>query len=83
VTQATFVILGIAAVLFVYRLCIGPSLADRVVALNGVVLVGMGGIATHAAHTAIGAFLPTLVAISLVGPISNGMIARFIEGRRS
>ena len=82
-TQATFVILAIAAALFIYRLCAGPTLADRVVALNGLVLVGMGGIATHAAHTAIGAFLPTLVAISLVGPISNGMIARFIEGRYS
>ncbi|HWJ96672.1 MAG TPA: monovalent cation/H+ antiporter complex subunit F [Acidimicrobiales bacterium] len=81
-TQVTFVILGIAAVLFMYRLCAGPSLADRVVALNGVVLVGMAGIATHAAHTGVGAFLPTLVAIALVGPISNGMIARYIEGRQ-
>ena len=82
-TQATFAILATAAALFLYRLCAGPSLADRVVALNGLVLVGMGGIATHAAHTAVGAFLPTLVAISLVGPIGTGMIARFIEGRRS
>jgi multicomponent Na+:H+ antiporter subunit F len=82
-TQATFVILAIAAALFLYRLCVGPSLADRVVALNGLVLVGMGGIATHAAHTGVGAFLPTLVAIALVGPISTGMIARFIEGHHS
>lgn len=33
------------------------------------------------AHAAM--FLPTLVAVALVGPISNGMIARFIEGRQS
>jgi multicomponent Na+:H+ antiporter subunit F len=82
-TTATFVLLAAAAALFVYRLAAGPSLADRIVALNGLVLVGMGAIATHAAHTAEGAFLPTLVAISLVGPIGNGMIARFIEGRRT
>jgi multicomponent Na+:H+ antiporter subunit F len=82
-TQATFVLLAISAALFTYRLCAGPSLADRVIALNGLVLVGMGGIATHAAHTAVGAFLPALVAIALVGPIGNGMIARFIEERRS
>lgn len=63
------------------RLCAGPNLADRVVALNGLVIVGMCGIATHAAHTAVGSFLPTLVAIALVGPISNGMIARFTEAR--
>jgi multicomponent Na+:H+ antiporter subunit F len=82
-TQATFVLLAISAALFTYRLCAGPSLADRVIALNGLVLVGMGGIATHAAHTAVGAFLPALVAIALVGPIGNGMIARFIEERQS
>ena len=52
-TQATFVLLAISAALFSYRLCAGPSLADRVIALNGLVLVGMGGIATHAAHTAV------------------------------
>jgi multicomponent Na+:H+ antiporter subunit F len=80
-TQATFAILTLAAILFAYRLSVGPILADRVIALNGLLLVGMGAIATHAAHTGVGAFLPTLVAIALVGPISNGMIARFIEGR--
>ena len=81
-TEATFVILTFATVLFMYRLCAGPSLADRVVALNGAVIVGMGAIANHAAHTGVGAFLPTLVAVALVGPISNGMIARFIEARK-
>lgn len=81
-TQATFLILTVAAGLFLYRLCAGPSLADRLVALNGLVLVGMCAIATHAAHTGGGAFLPTLVAVALVGPISNGMIARFIEARQ-
>ena len=60
-TQATFVILTVAGALFAYRLCIGPSLADRIVALNGLVLVGMGAIATHAAHTGVGSFLPALV----------------------
>lgn len=82
-TEATFAILTIAAGLFLYRLCKGPSLADRVVALNGIVIVGMCGIATQAAHSGVGAFLPTLVAVALVGPISNGMIARFIEARSS
>jgi multicomponent Na+:H+ antiporter subunit F len=82
VTTATFVILTAAGALFGYRLCAGPSLADRVVALNGLVIVGMSALATHAAHTAVGSFLPTLVAVALVGPISNGMIARFIEARK-
>jgi multisubunit Na+/H+ antiporter MnhF subunit len=81
VTTAAFVVLALAAGCFAYRMINGPSLADRVLALNGLVLAGMGAIATHAAHTANGAFLPALVALALVGPIGNGMIARFIEGR--
>lgn len=81
-TTATLVILAVAAALYLFRLCIGPTLADRVVALSGLVLIGMGAIATQAAHTGVGAFLPVLVAIALVGPISNGMIARFIEERK-
>lgn len=79
--SATFVILAAAAALFAYRLCAGPSLADRVTALNGLVIVGMAAIATHATDTRVGSFLPTLVTIALVGPISNGMVARYIEGR--
>jgi multicomponent Na+:H+ antiporter subunit F len=80
-TATTFAILTLAAALFAYRLCVGPQLADRILAMNGLVLVGMGAIATHAVHTGNGAFLPALVAVALVGPIGNGMIARFIEAR--
>ncbi len=80
-TLGAFVMLTLAAGSFGYRLLIGPSLADRVIAVNGLVVVGMGALATHAAHTGNGSFLPTLVALSLVSAISNGMIARFIEVR--
>ncbi len=82
-TSAAFDILVLAAGCFTYRLVKGPTLADRIIALNGLVLVGMGAIAAHAAHSGNGAFLPALVALALVGPIGNGMIARFIEARES
>jgi multicomponent Na+:H+ antiporter subunit F len=82
VTVATFAILGCAALLFGARLALGPTLADRIIGLNGLLLVGMGAIATHAIRTGTGAFLPTLVAVALVGSISTGMVARFLEGRR-
>ncbi len=80
-TEITYVILILAALGFLYRMGAGPSLADRVLALNGLLLVGMGVIATRAAQSGDGAFLPTLIIIAVVGPISNGMIARFIERR--
>lgn len=81
-TDVILVVLMIAGLLFLVRFCVGPSLADRVVALNGLVLVGMGAIATQAVATGNGDFLPALVAIALVGPISTGMIARYMERNR-
>lgn len=81
-TVVIYVVLVVAGVLFTVRFCLGPSLADRVVALNGLVLVGMAAIATQAVETGNGAYLPALVAIALVGPISTGMIARYIERNR-
>lgn len=80
-TEATFIVLVLAGIAFAYRLCVGPTLADRITAMNGVVLVGMGALATWVAHTGNGTFLPTLIVVVLVGPISNGMIARYIETR--
>ena len=59
----------------------GPSLADRVVAINGLLLVGMGAIAARAVQTGVGAFLNVLVVVALVGFIGTAMVARFIEGR--
>ena len=45
-------------------------------------VISSEAIATHAAHTGNGTFLPALVALALVGPIGNAMIAHFIEGHR-
>ena len=81
-SDVTAVVLTVAAVLFTVRLCVGPTLADRVIALNGIVLAGMGAIANQAVATGNGDFLPALVAVALVGPISTGMIARYLERNR-
>ncbi|MPY92884.1 MAG: hypothetical protein GEV08_07375 [Acidimicrobiia bacterium] len=59
----------------------GPSLTDRVVAINGLLLVGMATIAARAVQTGIGAFLNVLVVVALVGFIGTAMVARYIEGR--
>jgi multisubunit Na+/H+ antiporter MnhF subunit len=80
-STATYLVLVAATFAFGYRLAIGPSLADRVIGVNGMLLVGMVGIAAHATFTGTGAFLPTLVVIALVGFVGTAIIARFIEGR--
>jgi len=77
---AAFVMLVLAAALFAYRMAVGPTLADRVIGVNGLLVVGMGGIGVHALNTGRGAFLPVLVVASLVGFVSTGMVARYLEG---
>jgi multisubunit Na+/H+ antiporter MnhF subunit len=81
VIAATFVVLVLAGALFGFRLLAGPSLADRVVALNGLLIVGMVGIAADAVRTERGAYIPVLVVLALVGFVGTAMIARFVEGR--
>lgn len=78
---ATYLVLTAAAGGFAFRMLRGPTLADRVVAINGLLLVGMAAIAARAVQTGIGAFLNVLVVIALVGFIGTAMVARFIEGR--
>lgn len=78
---ATFVVLVLAAGLFCFRLLAGPSLADRVVALNGLLVVGMIGLTAEAVRTERGAYIPVLVVVALVGFVGTAMIARFLEGR--
>jgi multicomponent Na+:H+ antiporter subunit F len=74
-------VLGIAAALFAARLVAGPTLADRVIALNGMLIVGMVLLAELAVETGRGTFLPVLVLLSVVGFLGTAMIARFLEGR--
>ena len=50
--EATYFLLAVAAAGFTYRLVRGPSLADRTLGLNGLVLVLMGAIASRAAGLA-------------------------------
>ena len=78
---AVLVVLGVAAALFTVRLVAGPTLPDRVVALNGLLIVGMVLLAELAVETGRGTFLPVLVLLSVVGFLGTAMIARFLEGR--
>lgn len=78
---ASLIVLGAAGALFAARLAIGPTLADRVVGLNGVVIVGMVLLAVDAMRSDRSAFLPVLVVLAVVGFVGTAMIARFLDGR--
>ena len=78
---ASFVVLALAALGFGYRLLAGPSLADRVIGVDGTLVVGVSAIALRAMQTGEGAFLPVAVVASLVGFVGTAVVARFIEGQ--
>lgn len=80
-TIAIAIALGLAFILFGSVLVRGPSLADRVIALDAMLICGIGFLFVHAIHTGRGAYLQVAVLLTLVGFISTAVIGRFIEGR--
>lgn len=73
--------LAVAAALFFVRLVRGPSLADRIVALDAILVVIVSGIAVQAARTRDGIYLDALVVAALLGFVGTITVARFIERR--
>ena len=78
---AIFVVLAAAGLGFAWRVARGPSLADRVIGLDGLLAAGVAALATDAVRTGRGAFLPVAVVVTLVGFVSTAVVARFIERR--
>lgn len=78
---AAYVVLVVAFVLFAARLLRGPSLADRVLAVDGMLVAGVSILLVNALDTGRGAYLQVAVMLTLVGFISTAVIARFIEGQ--
>lgn len=78
---ATLGLLALAFALFSARLLRGPSLADRVLALDGMIVCGIATLVVRAVDTGDGTFLPVAVVFTLVGFIGTAVVARFIEGQ--
>ncbi|MBW3669273.1 MAG: sodium:proton antiporter [Actinobacteria bacterium] len=80
-TNLAFAALGLAALLCLLRLVRGDSLADRIVAVDSLVLVVVAGIGVHAARTGDDVYLDVLVVAALLGFVGTTTVARFIERR--
>lgn len=76
-----YVLLLAAGALFLLRIVRGPSLTDRVLSLDGLLVTGVSAIAVQAVDTGSGTFLPVAVVLTLVGFIGTAVVARFIEGQ--
>jgi multicomponent Na+:H+ antiporter subunit F len=81
VTGVCFAGLSVAALLTLVRLVRGPSVPDRIVALDALLLIVVSGIAVGAAATGDGDFLAVLLAVALLGFVGTVTVARFVERR--
>ncbi len=76
VAIGAFVVTGVAAAV---RLLRGPSLADRIVALDVALISLMCALATHAAGGGDDSSLVVLVVIAIIGFTATVAASRFIE----
>lgn len=81
VAVVCYAALSLAAVAALVRLVLGPTVPDRIVALDNLLYVVVLGIAVAAAATGEGAFLGVLVAVALLAFVGTATVARFVERR--
>jgi multicomponent Na+:H+ antiporter subunit F len=80
VLAACLALLTSAAVLLVVRMALGPTMLDRVIALDVLVAVLICGLGVEAAVNRHTTTLPILVVFSLVGFVGSVSMARFTRG---
>jgi multisubunit Na+/H+ antiporter MnhF subunit len=81
VIDVALAVLALTALVFTARIVLGPTLADRVVALDGLLTTVVAAIAAVAAREREPLFLGVLVVVALVGFVGTSIVARFIERR--
>jgi len=79
VITAAFILLMLAGFAFLYRLLAGPSVADRVVALDGLLMVVICGILVDVADGSSVVSIDTVLVVSVVAFIGTGVLARLVE----
>ena len=80
--HAGLVVLGIAFLLTVWRVVRGPTLPDRVIALDMLVGIVMGFIALIAIRTGFTLYIDIAISLGLVGFLATVAFARFILSRK-
>ena len=77
---AAYGLLGVGALLALVRLGIGPSLLDRVVATDTLLVIIAAGLAVHAGLQRDPTVVPVLVVVSLLAFVGSVSVARYIGG---
>lgn len=75
-----FALLGAGAVLILARLAVGPSLLDRVVATDALLVTIACGLAVHCAVYRDISLEPVLLVVALLAFIGSVSVARYVGG---
>ncbi|MFB6344845.1 MAG: monovalent cation/H+ antiporter complex subunit F [bacterium] len=78
-TSLLICVMGVGIVLCIYRLLIGPSLAERTVAGDGALSMIMGIFILVSVLEETGVYLNSVLIIALLGFISTLTVARYLE----
>lgn len=74
-------VLGLALLLSVIRIVIGPTLADRILALDLLTVVAMGFVGAIAIRTALALYLDIALALALLGFLATLALVRYLMSR--
>jgi len=81
-TMIALVMLGLAMLISVVRVVIGPTLADRVLALDLLTVVAMGFVGAIAIRTGLTLYLDIAISLALLGFLSTIAFARYLLSRQ-
>ena len=80
-SMIALILLGITLLVSIVRIVIGPTLPDRVLALDLMTVVAMGFIGAIAVRTEIMLYLDIAIALALLGFLATVALARYILRR--
>ncbi len=78
-----YLLLAAAAALFMVRMLIGPNIADRVIAIDGLLATILAGVMVNASSTGSSISIDTVLVVALLGFVGTSVLARYIEQRGS
>jgi multicomponent Na+:H+ antiporter subunit F len=80
-TLAALVMLGGALLLTVVRIVVGPTLGDRVLALDMLTVVALGFVGTVCIRSGLFLYLDIAIALALLGFLATIAFARYMLSR--
>ena len=78
-TNIAAALLVVGAAASVIRIVLGPSIADRMVALDTLLFLGVGALGVYVVRTGDATYVPVLVVAVLIAFVGTVVVARYIE----